>query len=426
LVNVPEQEEIMSTERGVDRSSPTPSRTSEALQGHRIAIVNMPIYSDVETNFLNNAIRGLTPVCERLYVIAGNFESKYGDNVHAIKIPKRRIRPGRPSLSQKIIDNLSSQAHIMIKLAAVSKKCDVVLFDVGEYRNLFSIFWGKLLRKTTVVFHHGGNKLLEGQLEYRVGAQRIIPYLQEFMLRICYLIVDYVLCLSPSIVQFGGLLRYKKKILFCKHFVETDLFVAKTAPTSKENLIGYFGRLSYKKGIMNFIESMPLILDRWQDVRFIIAGNGELLEALNSTIDSKGFGDKLTVLPWIPTDRYPEYLAKLKFFLLPSYEEGVPATLLEAMSCGVIPVVTAVGGIPDIVTDGKSGFIISDNRPSTIATGLVRALKSSDLDDISRNAVEFVCREYTLRSVVQRWQEILCRISPNRGRNELQSVGSCS
>jgi len=366
--------------------------------------------SDVERNFLDGAIRGLLPLCNNLFIIAGNFDKNYDDRVHLINIREDQNLRRATSLLQRVVKNLSAQSQMIVDLVIVSSHSDIVFYDVGEYRNLVAILVGKLLGKTTLVYHHGGNKLLEGQILYRNGVQILIPYIQECMLRLCYRIVDHVLCQTPAIVEFGGLQKYRKKILFAKHFVDINRFVPKTPPTSKQNLIGYFGNLAPKKGIMNVVESLPMILNEHGNVRLIIAGTGELKPVLLDLAENGGLGEYVKFLPWIPDELYPERLGELKFFVLPSAEEGVPATVLEAMACGVIPIVTPVGGIPDIVIDGETGFLIPDSKPNSIAAGVIRAINSSNLDRISKKGAEFVRNEYSLQAVVQNYREILASI----------------
>jgi len=196
--------------------------------------------SDVERNFLDSAIRGLLPSCKDLFVIAGNFDRHYDERVHLIDIREDEATRRASTLFQRIRKNLSAQSQIILNLIRVSRHSGIVFFDVGEYRNVISILMAKLLGKTTLVYHHGGDKFLEGRILYRNGAQRVIPYIQESMLRTCYWIVDRILCQSPTIVEFGGLQSYRKKILFLKNFVDLDRFIPGTSPSGKQNLIGYF------------------------------------------------------------------------------------------------------------------------------------------------------------------------------------------
>ena len=366
--------------------------------------------SDVERNFLDSAIRGLLPSCKDLFVIAGNFDRHYDERVHLIDIREDEATRRASTLFQRIRKNLSAQSQIILNLIRVSRHSGIVFFDVGEYRNVIAILMAKLLGKTTLVYHHGGDKFLEGRILYRNGAQRVIPYIQESMLRTCYWIVDRILCQSPTIVEFGGLQSYRKKILFLKNFVDLDRFIPGTSPSGKQNLIGYFGNLAPKKGILNVVESMPIILKEDENVQLILAGTGEVKPALLDLVKRKALGDSVKFLPWIPDESYPERLRELKFFVLPSAEEGVPATILEAMASGVIPIVTPVGGIPDIVSDGETGFVIPDGRPGSIAAGVIRAVRNPNLNQISKKGVEFVRNEYSLPAVVQNYREVLASI----------------
>ena len=374
---------------------------------YRVAIVNNPMRQDVERNFLDNAIRGLLPLCIDMHVIVGNFHRRYGPKVHLIEVHETRQLKEDSSLLQRIIHNLSAQVQVILALTRILDKCDIVFYDVGEYRQLIAIIFAKVLRKTTLVYHHGGNKLLEAQLQYRSGASRVIPYIQECMLRLCYRMVDYVLCLSPSIVEFGELQEFRKKILFARHFVDIDRFKLVKPLSGKQNLIGYIGRITAKKGIMNIVQALPIILRDCPEIHFVIAGKGDLVGPLKSWIAKEGLLGSVTILPWIPDNSYPEQLSRLKFLLLPSYEEGVPATVLEAMACGVIPIVTPVGGIPDVVSDEDTGFLIHNNNPSSIAACVIKAVNSPKLDLISKRGAEFVRKEYSLDAVVRNYRGIL-------------------
>src|SRR5208283_6012790 len=105
-----------------------------------------------------------------------------------------------------------------------------------------------------------------------------------------------------------GLQEYRKKILFAKHFVDINRFVPGASPTEKQNLIGYFGNLTPKKGIMNVVESMPMILKKHENVRLILGGTGELKPRLVDLVEHKNLGEYVKFLPWIPDELYPERL----------------------------------------------------------------------------------------------------------------------
>jgi glycosyltransferase involved in cell wall biosynthesis len=104
---------------------------------------------------------------------------------------------------------------------------------------------------------------------------------------------------------------------------------------------------------------------------------------------------------WISHDDLPGYLNQLRLLVLPSYTEGLPNIMLEAMACGTPVLATPVGAIPDVIIDGKTGFIMENNSPECIAENVIRALNSPDLERIAENGRRFV--EENFRSK-RRWR----------------------
>jgi len=103
----------------------------------------------------------------------------------------------------------------------------------------------------------------------------------------------------------------------------------------------------------------------------------------------------------------PRYLNEAKLVVLPSYGEGLPNIVLEAMACGTPVLATPVGGIPDVIQNGDTGFIMKNNSPACIAENVMRALEHPDLETIVKNARALVEQEFTYEGAMERWKEIL-------------------
>lgn len=103
----------------------------------------------------------------------------------------------------------------------------------------------------------------------------------------------------------------------------------------------------------------------------------------------------------------PDCLNEAKLVVLPSYGEGLPNIVLEAMACGTSALATPVGGIPDVVKDGETGFSMEDNTPECIARNAIRASNHPDLEKITKNARTLIEKEYTLEAAVERYKKIL-------------------
>ena len=97
----------------------------------------------------------------------------------------------------------------------------------------------------------------------------------------------------------------------------------------------------------------------------------------------------------------------MKQVVLPSYTEGLPNIMLEAMACGTPVLATPVGAIPNVIKDGETGFIMKDNSPECIAENVIRALNHPNLERIAGNARALVEREFTYERAVERWREVL-------------------
>ena len=81
--------------------------------------------------------------------------------------------------------------------------------------------------------------------------------------------------------------------------------------------------------------------------------------------------------------------------------------MLEAMGCGTPVLATPVGAIPDVIIDGKTGFIMENNSPECIAENVIRALNSPDLERIAENGRRFVEENFSFEKTVENWKRIL-------------------
>ena len=148
-----------------------------------------------------------------------------------------------------------------------------------------------------------------------------------------------------------------------------------------------------------------MVVETRDEAKFLIGCDGQLRGQVEE--DANKLNNKAKFVGWIPHDELPEYLNVLKLLVLPSYTEGLPNIMLEAMACGTPVLATPVGGVPDVINDGETGFIMEDNSPASIAENVIRALNPPDFEEIAQNARALVEREFTYEKAVERYRNIL-------------------
>lgn len=140
-------------------------------------------------------------------------------------------------------------------------------------------------------------------------------------------------------------------------------------------LILFLGHVGKRKGIFDLIRAVALLSENF---RLIIGGDGELQQA-QMLSEELGVSDKILFPGWLGKAEKDHLLARAAIFVLPSYHEGVPMAILEAMSWGIPIVTTPVGGIPEVVTEEQEGLLVNSGDIVGLAQALMRLLAAPSL-----------------------------------------------
>ena len=124
----------------------------------------------------------------------------------------------------------------------------------------------------------------------------------------------------------------------------------------KTNTILYAGMLSDRKGYDRLIHAFSKIAKQYPDWRIVFAGNGEIEKGQQLCIE-QGIQEQVDFLGWIESIQKQTVFQKASIYCLPSWGEGFPMGVLDAMAYGIPIVTTPVGGIPELIKDGVNGFI---------------------------------------------------------------------
>lgn len=150
------------------------------------------------------------------------------------------------------------------------------------------------------------------------------------------------------------------------------------ADTAAQPYVLYLGLISRTKGSFDLLRAWPAVRAAHPQWALKIGGNGESASLLQAAADA-GVAGSVHYLGWVAGDQKHSLVAGAGVFALPSYNEGLPVSVLEAMACGVPVVCTPVGGVPDIVTDGQEGLLVPVGDTQALAEALTRLASQPDL-----------------------------------------------
>ncbi|ASP47974.1 glycosyltransferase [Cognaticolwellia beringensis] len=170
----------------------------------------------------------------------------------------------------------------------------------------------------------------------------------------------------------------KEKIRVIYNGVDHDIFNSKHFITNKkiDDYILYVGNLKKEKGVIELIKGFAAISEKYPALKLLYAGPGNLRSELANQAKNLAISNKVVLLGSVDHNQLPELISQARVLALPSYNEGVPNVVLEAMACGTPVLATDVGGIPEVVNEKICGKIIVARSDTAVAEGLDYILSS--------------------------------------------------
>ena len=223
---------------------------------------------------------------------------------------------------------------------------------------------------------------------------------------------DIDLYITPSYfykkkLEESGIIH--SEIIHIKNFLPTDTVYSDNNPDNGYLL--YFGRISEEKGVLTLVKAVEKLEN---NIPLIILGTGPIEDEIKEYIKAHNLGNRIKALGFKSGDELKKYVAEAKCVILPSewYENG-PYTIMEAMSQGKPVIVTNYGGLPEIVEDGKTGFICSPFNSDDLKNSIKKVCSLSDAEykAMSSCAVEKAKIEFSpvtyAQKLTQKYNEII-------------------
>jgi glycosyltransferase involved in cell wall biosynthesis len=246
-------------------------------------------------------------------------------------------------------------------------------------------------------------------LHTRHGRSPQLSRRQKLLVNAAARLIDRFVCVSEDSARLAIAHGVRAdKVRTIRNGIDVQRF-AYTGPQADGPAV-IVARLSPEKDIDTLLRAAALVVRREPAFRLEIAGDGPCLASLRQTSSALGLQEHVRFLGQVR--EVPELLARAGLFVLSSLSEGISLTLLEAMAGGLPIVATSVGGNPEVVADGESGFLVPPQNPSALADALLRLRSDRDacvrLGAAGRRRVE---EQFDIRRMVAEYEALYSRVN---------------
>jgi len=159
--------------------------------------------------------------------------------------------------------------------------------------------------------------------------------------------------------------------------------------SSKSSLkIIYLGWLEKEKGIIELIKSFNQICKSNPDIQLTLIGDGSLNKYIENFKIKNNLNGKLILKGWLPKNKVKDYLFESDIFVLPSWQEGMPNALIEALASGLPSITTSVGVIPDYLINNNSALIVEPKNLNKLKKSIEKLINDNNLrEKLSKNGL---------------------------------------
>ena len=277
---------------------------------------------------------------------------------------------------------------------------DVDVFHVHSYIYFTTIQAAitKLLKRIPMLLHiHGG----VGRPPYKTG------FLKEFAkVFFDYTLGKFVLSQADVIatvsLQDSKLLEQTihsnlDRIIIINNAINPEHFPEVTPKLQKELVVTYIGDLELWKGIPYYTRVIDKIIEKKQNISFWFVGNGSLFSALESKYSNE---KRVKLFGAVDHKEIPNILEKTHILIQPSFWEGSPTTIIEAMAMGIPVLASNIGDIPRLLDNGRDGVMFEAGNEELLEEIILNAFKNYDeLVDSAKKARKKIRKNYAFENV---------------------------
>lgn len=257
---------------------------------------------------------------------------------------------------------------------------------------------GKLFGKKVILHIHGGG------FHNFYNRSRLMKPVIRWALQTS----DAVICLSEMWKKYYSSTFKLKRLVIINNVIEKPAITGHVQ-NGTLNLL-FLGHINQKKGVFDLLQVLASNRDQFkQKVKVTFGGIGEV-ERLEKEIADNQFNGDVKFAGWVNGEKKAELLNKCDVYILPSYFEALPISILEAMSYGKPVISTYIGGIPEIVKPGFNGWLFQPGDKGALGTIISEAMTNKELLKEYGNNSLSIAKNYTPESVFQSLKELYQQI----------------
>ena len=285
---------------------------------------------------------------------------------------------------KNVLISVSFSACLIIALIKKRKEFDIIHFFGAGLPLIFSTLFLKIMKKKIVA------TVLAANLGNEAGSLRSRYFPVGMFMNSILKRVDFFIAMTEEIEN--ALLNdgcQKDRIKRIPNWVDTNRFcpvdpaiksfLRKKLGLDDSLLVLFIGRLVYRKGADLLIKAWKEVISDNPSCVLVLAGAGIEQNNLESLLRDMGMEKNVLFLGHI--NNADEYLKAVDIFVFPSRQEGMPTILLDAMACGLPVIASKIGGVVDVLEDGKEGILFEHEDVSGLSAALDRLIRNKKTRD---------------------------------------------
>lgn len=274
---------------------------------------------------------------------------------------------------------------------------------------MYGSFWRKSVYSQTarlfnvpVIMHLHGSEMKTFYNSTSPRVQKLISYLIENS--------NCVIVLSSSWKDFVKRIAPKANVQVVNNYVSIPSDVLFEVEQGKFDVL-FLGIVGPRKGTYDLLHAWSLIVKQLPNAKLYIGGNGDIDQA-KKLAEQLGIKNQVEFLGWVSGDDKLRYLKSADVFVLPSYNEGLPMSVLEAMAWQKPVVTTKVGGIPELIIDSCDGLLIDPGNIKQLSDAILKLHNNLDFRvKIAKKAREKVINDYSRVTILPKLENIYSNIT---------------